>query len=67
MPNDLYYNQLQVLEIGCSTLGLAITKKTNLIKLNYKMYCAETKIMILYIMNILSVGFYLFFLNRQPL
>lgn len=32
MQIDAYYNQLQVLKIGCSTLGLAITKNINLIK-----------------------------------
>ncbi len=27
MQIDAYYNQLQVFKLGCSTLGLAITKK----------------------------------------
>ncbi len=66
MQIDAYYNQLHVLKIGCSTLVLAITKKTNLIKFNYKMYCAETKRMISYTMHILSVGFNFYFWTTSP-
>ncbi len=66
MQIDAYYNQLHVLKIGCSTLVLAIIKNTYLIKLNHKMYWAETKRMISYIMHILSVGFNFYFWTTSP-
>ncbi len=66
MQIDAYYNHLHVLKIGCSTLVLAITKNTYLIKFNYKMYWAETKRMISYIMHILSVGFNFNFWATSP-